>query len=103
MLNIQELRAQALQYVSYCLDDSLNERNGEPIPANAVLVGWQCGFEPLFVAVWSYLPDVTLEADEAVEIASEYLDELGWFAGRERACPTDELPVEPDFIIGGKS
>lgn len=91
---MSDLREQALSYVEHALDDAGADRTGEPIPSNAVLVGWQCGFEPLFVAVWSYLPNVTLDEGEAVEIASDYLDELGWFA--ERAC--HELPV---YIIGG--
>jgi hypothetical protein len=71
-------RDMALPYVSYCLDDALSERDIADMPANARLVGWQCGFEPLFVAVWSYL-DVRLDADEAEEIATDFLAERNWF------------------------
>jgi hypothetical protein len=73
-------RKQALEYVSFCLDDALSERRIEDMPANARLVGWQCGFEPLFVAVWSYL-DVRLDDAEAEDIARDYLIERKWFAG----------------------
>jgi hypothetical protein len=82
-------REDALPYVSYCVDDALSERQTEDMPANARLVGWQCGFEPLFVAVWSYL-DVRLDDDEAVELATDLLTEKQWFAGG---------PTEPDYVI----
>jgi hypothetical protein len=105
------LREQALPYVSYLLDDSLNVEvvklsrdKGWLIPSNAVLVGWQCGFEPMFVAVKSYLPNVTLEQDEAVGIATDYLLEIGWFAEVDPR-PISELEnmaIEPDYIIGGR-
>lgn len=70
-------------------DDSLpsSERKGHQYPS--VLVGWQCGFEPLFVAVHSYL-DVELDDDEVVEMATDYLAERKWFSGE---------PTEPDYII----
>lgn len=103
-------RDQAIEYVSFVVDDSLNgreiyadphaivreggdttlpsrERKGHQYPS--VLVGWQCGFEPLFVAVHSYL-DVHLSDDDAVELATGFLTERKWFSGE---------PVEPDYII----
>ncbi len=80
---------QALPYVSFYLDDTLNVRDAASMPANARLVGWQCGFEPLFVAVWSYL-GVKLDACDAEEIARDYLIERSWFA--------DE-PVDADYVI----
>jgi hypothetical protein len=83
-------REQALPYVSFCLDDALSERSIDDMPANARLVGWQCGFEPLFVAVWSYL-DVRLEDVEAEEIARDYLLERRWFA--------DDKQTEADYVI----
>lgn len=83
-------RNKALEYVGHSLDDALTVRTGEPIPDNARLVGWQCGFEPMFVAVWSYLPDTRIDADEAEEIAADYLAEIGWFA--------DE-PEPADYVI----
>lgn len=87
-------REQALPYVSFCLDDALSPFSGNrEIPPDAVLVGWQCGFEPLFVAVWSYLPGCKVDADSAVEIAQEYLAEINWFGIHD-----GELP-EPDYVI----
>ena len=83
-------RNQALPFVSFCVDDALSERNVADMPANARLIGWQCGFEPLFVAVWSYL-DCLLDADEAIELATDLLSERHWFAG-------DEVR-EPDYVI----
>jgi hypothetical protein len=62
------------------------------MPSNARLVGWQCGFEPLFVAVWSYL-DVRLDDCEAEEIATDFLIERGWF-GKNL-----EHGKEPDYVI----
>jgi hypothetical protein len=88
-------REQALPYVGYCLDDALSERDRKDMPDNARLVGWQCGFEPMFVAVWSYLGDTQgnldrLDDDEAEEIARDYLTERGWFSGE---------PKEADYVI----
>lgn len=81
-------RADALPFVSLAVDDALSPRDPRDAPTNARLVGWQCGFEPLFVAVWSYL-DVELDDDEAEEIATDYLRERHWF--------TDDRPA--DYII----
>lgn len=55
----------------------------------SVLVGWQCGFEPMFVAVHSYL-DVRLDDDEAEELARDFLVEKKWFSGD---------PKPADYII----
>lgn len=85
-------REQALEYISYCVDDALSERDIKDMPTNpklVKLVGWQCGFEPLFVAVWSYL-DLELDDDEAEELATELLIEKKWFNGK---------PHSADFII----
>jgi hypothetical protein len=43
----------------------------------------------MFVAVWSYLGG-TLDANEAEEIAADYLDEIGWFS--------DGI-VDADYVI----
>jgi len=98
-------RDKATPYVSYVVDDagSGREINDDPhaivrepggqFTYGSVLVGWQCGFEPLFVAVHSYL-DVALGDDEAEEMARDYLAELGWFS--------DE-PRDADYIIGATS
>ena len=91
-------REQAIPYVAYVVDDSGCGRElgadphaivREPAenPNNVTLftyasrlVGWQCGFEPLFVAVHSYL-DVRISDQEAEEMAADYLEEIGWFSG----------------------
>lgn len=82
-------RNQALPYIAYCVDDAQSERKLADMPADARLVGWQCGFEPMFVAVWSYL-DVEIDDDEAVELATELLIDKNWFAGKA---------TEPDYIL----
>ena len=81
-----------MRYVSYAVDDTGARRDLAAMPASARLVGWQCGVEPLFVAVWSYLPGVTLEADEAEAIASDFLAEREWFADNAN-------PPAADYII----
>ena len=83
-------REDAMHYVSVGVDDGLSVRSLDEMPADARLVGWQCGFEPMFVAVWSYLPGLVLTDEEAADIAVEYLCEMKWFSGE---------PTEPDFII----
>ena len=94
---------QALPYVSVILDDALSAQsveewqnsgahNGNDLPHRSVLVGWQCGFEPMFVAVHSYLPGIFLDEDEATELALDYLDEKEWFSGSSR-------DREPDYLI----
>jgi hypothetical protein len=82
-------REQALPYVAYAVDDALAERHLCEIPDNARLVGWQCGAEPMFVAVWSYLGG-RLSDDEAVDLAVDLLKEKNWFA---------DGATEPDYII----
>jgi hypothetical protein len=82
-------REEALQYVAYCVDDALDERSIKDMPADARLVGWQCGFEPMFVAVWSYL-DIALDDSEAEEIAVDLLIERKWFSGE---------PKPADYVI----
>ncbi len=84
-------RAQSLPYLAYVLDDGLSPHPLSDLKANARLVGWQCGFEPLFVAVQSYLPGVLLDESDAEEIAIDYLLEIGWFA--------DSTRTEPDYVI----
>ena len=78
-------RSDALPYVSFVVDDSLaGRRVGEDphaeVKPESWLFGWQCGFEPLFVAVHSYLPGGRLTMDDAEDIAKDYLRERGWFA-----------------------
>jgi hypothetical protein len=92
-------REQAIPYVSFVVDDALNGRRlgfgindireSEPFNHASILIGWQCGFEPLFVAVHSYL-DVELDDDEAIELATDFLSEREWFASE---------PSEPDYLL----
>jgi hypothetical protein len=94
-------REMALPYVSFVVDDAglgrelgddphaIVREAGDQFGYASKLVGWQCGFEPLFVAVHSYL-DVELDDDDAEEMARDYLAERGWFAGE---------PTEADYII----
>lgn len=90
-------RERAKQYVAYTVDDTgcpgkparQGYCEGDELKYRPVLIGWLCGFEPLFVAVHSYL-DVRLDDDEAEDLARDYLEEIGWFSG---------TPTEADFII----
>lgn len=84
-------RQQAIPYIGHCVDDALAERQVEDMPTNARLVGWQCGFEPMFVAVWSYL-GVRLEEETAVDLATDLLLEKRWFANGHE-------PTSPDYVI----
>lgn len=83
-------REQAIRYIGYCIDDALSIRSVEEMPANARLVGWQCGFEPMFVAVWSYIEGVRLDDLDAEEIAISLLEDKNWFAGSA---------TEPDYVL----
>lgn len=80
---------QAKQYVAYAVDDVGAIRQANEAPENARYVGWQCGFQPVFVIVWSYL-NVRLDDDEAEELAADWLEEIGWFMGD---------PTPADYII----
>lgn len=71
------------------VDDALAVRSAAERPTNARFVGWECGAEPMFIAVWSYL-GVRLDEDEAAELAMDHLAEIGWFAGP---------PRDPDYIL----
>lgn len=84
-------KEQAAPYVSYAVDNALCPREPEQAPDNARFVGWQCGFEPLFVAVWSYLGG-RLDDEEAVELATDLLQERGWFADNDN-------PPPPDYVL----
>jgi hypothetical protein len=89
------LRDKAMEYVGYCVDNALSERKISDMPPNARLVGWQCGFEPLFVAVWSYLGDTQgnldrIDDNEAVELATDLLVEKKWFSNGA---------TEPDYVL----
>lgn len=84
-------RTEALLFVSYFVDDTGNARRAcaGDLPPGCALVGWQCGFEPLFVAVGSYLPNCYVGADEAEELAADYLAEIDWFGDGAAARDAD--------------
>jgi hypothetical protein len=94
-------RSNAIPYVSFVVDDAgcarslgddphaIVRESGQGFKYSSRLIGWQCGFEPLFVAVHSYL-DVNVTDDEAAEMAIDYLTERNWFSGE---------PKEPDYIF----
>ena len=69
-----------LPYVSHVLDTALSpDHTAEEIGPGTYLVGYQCGFEPLVVAVIASYTEV-VDAADAEEIATDYLEEIGWFA-----------------------
>jgi hypothetical protein len=78
--------------LSYAVDDALSERSlVEAEKAEHVrYVGFQAGFEILWVAVWSYLA-TPLDDEEACELAIDLLLEKKWFA--------DEGQTEPTVVI----
>ena len=83
-------REQARDYISFCVDDAMQFQSIDDMPATARLVGWQCGFEPLFVAVWSRHRDLRVSDLSAEIIAAAILEGRGWFA---------DGPTPPDYII----
>jgi len=92
----QIIRQKALDYIGHVLD-----RNGKKLAEteldkkNATLVGWQCGFEPMYVAVNTDSPE------EAEEIAIRYLQGIKWFSGEEKEDDFGSSHA-PDFIIESK-
>lgn len=92
-------RSAVIPYVSFLVDNALSARkcdSSEVLPTDT-LVGWQCGFEPLFVAVRSYLGDTDgnldiVDESDAEEIAREYLEEIKWFSDESR---------DADYVILG--
>lgn len=81
-----------LPYVSHVLDTALSpNRAKSDIGTGSMLVSFQCGFEPLVVAVVGAYDGEQVEAEEAEEIAVDYLEEIGWFG--------EEGPREADLVI----
>ena len=81
-------RSKAIEYVGHHVDDAMGDAE-KPITENTRLVGFQCGFEPMFVAVHSYLPGCSCDDDEAEELAIDSLEESGWFEGSSREHVAD--------------
>ena len=84
-------RERAIPYVGYHVDNA-QSTDVKSITDQTRLVGWQCGFEPMFVAVHNYLPECKCDDEEAEELATDLLTEIGWFG-------LDEQPREPDYIL----
>lgn len=78
---MDNLREMMIEHgINYYMDNALavHERP-YPITDAVKLVGFQCGFDMLIVAVRSYLDENDrLDDDEAIEIAEDYLKEIGW-------------------------
>jgi hypothetical protein len=75
-------RKQALEYVGHVITP-----DGKKLPANsinpktAILVGWQCGFEPMYVAIQDEDGDeLSLSDIDAEDIAKKYLTKINWFS-----------------------
>ena len=85
-------REEAIQYVSFQMDDARNRRNAKPGDVNSDdrLVGFHQGLETVFVAVRSHLPGVKLTDKVAKHLARDYLTEIGWFG---------EESLEAEFIF----
>ena len=91
-------RTDVVKYVAYVVDDAgcarslgddqhaiVRETGDDNFNNPSILVGWQCGFEPLFVAVHSYL-DVRIDDADAEDMAAEYLEEINWFSDGRIDC-----------------
>ena len=81
---VREGRGSTRDEVTGSVNEEINDPYFAPPQYPSRLVGWQCGFEPMFVAVHSCL-DVQINDQDAEEIAQEYLAEIGWFSDE----PTD--------------
>jgi hypothetical protein len=74
-------REEAIQHVSFQMDDSHDRRDAKPFDVNSDdrLVGFHQELETIFVAVRSHLPGVKLTDEVAKTLARDYLTEIGWF------------------------
>ena len=74
-------REEAIQYVSFQMDDAHDRRNAKPSDVNQDdrLVGFRQDLETVFVAVRSHLPGTKLTDEVAKGLARDYLTEIGWF------------------------
>ena len=95
-------RDDAIKYVGYWVDDAGNggrvANGSNTVDELSRLVGWQCGFEPMVVAVWSYLPGIRLDDVDAIELATDYLLEIGWLDDDVQKLDPDER-TEPNYVI----
>ena len=74
-------REEAIQYVSFQMDDAHDRREAKPsdVASDDRLVGFHQDLETVFVAVRSHLPGVKLNDEVAKNLARDYLTEIGWF------------------------
>lgn len=85
-------RLDLIPYIGHVLDTALSaERKVSELHPGAVLVGWQCGFEPHVIAVIDAYDGMAVDEDEAIEIAKDWLQERKWFANNDN-------PPEPDYV-----
>jgi hypothetical protein len=85
-------REEAIELVSFLVDDSLNRREAKPVDVNSDdrLIGFNQGLETVFVAVRSYLPGIRLSDEIAQNLARHQLTEIGWFG---------EESLEAEFVF----
>jgi len=73
-----------LEYVGYVVNDALSAKRVHSLADVNVnldrdrLVSIQCEYEPMVVLVQSYLPGISIDKDEALDLAKDYLIEIGW-------------------------
>jgi hypothetical protein len=74
-------REEAVQYVSFQMDDGHDRRKATPsdVASDDRLVGFHQLFETVVVAVRSHIPGVRLSDQLAKVLARDYLTEIGWF------------------------
>ena len=91
-------RERAEKYVAFIADDAGSFRDPAGLWCDRPtdydwLIGWQCGFESLFVRVRSYLPEIHLDETAAIDLAIDGLQERKWFAMGMIICP--DYIIEP--------
>jgi hypothetical protein len=74
-------REEAIQYVSFQMDDAHDRRKATPkdVAPDDRLVGFHQLYETVFVAVRSHVPGGRLTDEVATNLARDYLTEVGWF------------------------
>ena len=106
--HLHQIFATGITYCAYVVDTALSadrihgRQGGAPLSKllnhrdidKFKLVGWQCGFEPMFIAVVDYLDGEhgELSDEEAEELATDYLEEINWFS---------DGPTDADYILSG--
>jgi hypothetical protein len=85
-------REEAIQYVCFQMDDARDRRAAKPgdVHSDHRLVGFHQGLEIVCVAVRSHRSGVTLTDELAMDLARDYLTEIGWFG---------EESLEAEFIF----